>query len=205
MITEQEHLNRIHLRHGKRKANKNGYHYQLTSKKKMVKVNHPLPPLQMLKTVLIVQQKQQQLHRKELVVAEVHVVDVEEVVTVLVVLMLLHRKKVEKIERLPLQQPLLINKLTTHTKIIMHIIVSEQFSFNTNNKDLFQQTTIQQVKVVMELHGIMINKINEKRKLKDHLVSIRMHQLEMQQVNNFFHFYRTPADQLHSRVTHFFV
>ena len=120
-------------------------------------------------------------------VVEVHVVDVEEVVIVPEVLMLLHRKKVEKIERLPLQQLLLINKLMIHTKTIMHIIVSKHFSFNTKTKDFFLQTTIQQVKVVMALHGIMINKINERRRLMDPLVSIRMHKSEMQQVNNLFY------------------
>jgi hypothetical protein len=144
----------------------------------------------MLKTVLIVQhqQKQQQHHQKEIVVIEVHVMDVEEVEIEQGVSTVLHRKKVEKIE-LQLQQ-LLINKLMMLIKIITHIIVCTYSSFFLNNKSyfFFLQIIIKQVKVVMELHGIVINKINEKRKLKEHLVLIRMHQLETQQVNQSFEF-----------------
>jgi hypothetical protein len=53
----------------------------------------------MLKMVLIVQYHQQkrQHHRKEIVVIEVHVVDVEVGEIAHVVLMVRHRKKVEKI------------------------------------------------------------------------------------------------------------
>ncbi len=142
--------------------------------------------LRMLKTVLIVQhqQKQQQHHQKEIVVIEVHVMDVEEVEIVHGVLMVLHRKKVEKIELQ--QQQLLINKLMMHIQITTHIIVCTYLSFLLTINHIFflLQIMIIQVKVVMELHGIVINKINEKKKVKEHLVLIRMYQLETQQVNH---------------------
>jgi hypothetical protein len=150
----------------------------------------------MLKTVLIVQhqQNQPQHHQKEIVVIEVHVMDVEVVKIGHVALMVLHQRKVEKTELLLQQQPqqqqqhqLLMSKLMIHIKIITHIIVCRyRLFFKVPINSIFFQIIIKRVKVVMELHGIMINKINEKRKLTDHLVSIRIYKPKMQQVNHLF-------------------
>jgi hypothetical protein len=88
----------------------------------------------MLKMVLIV--RMQQHHQKEIVVIEVHVMDVEEVEIEHIVSMVLRRRKVEKID-LKLQQQqqlLLINKITMDIKIIMHIIVCSDRFIHTRNK-----------------------------------------------------------------------
>jgi len=104
----------------------------------MVKEKQQLLLILMLKMVLIVRmQQKQQHHQKEIVVIEVHVMDVEEVEIEHVVSMVLRRRKVEKID-LQLQQQqqqlLLINKITMHIKIIMHIIVCSDRFIHTRNK-----------------------------------------------------------------------
>lgn len=92
----------------------------------MAKVNQQLLIL-MLKPVLIVRlQRKQQLHRKEIVVIEMHVLVVEKIEIEHVVLMVLHRKRIEKIELLLHQQQRKrrIPKVTKAIKITMDIIVS---------------------------------------------------------------------------------